>query len=412
MTHSATEIKIGSETLLRAPKRPVRLLPSRGMLKFIAFRLFMSVIALLVLVTVLHLYVGMLMPGDYVSQFYGMSVADKEEMRHDLGLDLPPVQQYFHWLGRVVRGDLGNSFRGAPVRMMIGWALPRTLLIFLTGLGIAFAVGYWLGKAVGWHGPGPLSDTATIAVLTMYAFFPPALAYILNFFLAQKWGLLPASLDLFWSEFELKFPTARADSIYASMVITLIVITLAVFVLLGLVRRITRRHIPGFVTALLIIFGWFAVWGVLGYAEPGLQLIRIAVVPIFAMTLLSMGDVMVISRASMVDTLHEQYVQTARAKGLRNNTIRDYHAGPNAFLPVLSKMVISLPYLLGGLSIIEYATGWPGIGGSIFVAAAEQDVPLMMGYLLMLGLLTLVCRLVLDILYAYLDPRIRFGSGN
>jgi peptide/nickel transport system permease protein len=412
MTQSASKIQVGTEMLNRAPERPVRLLPGRGMLKFIALRLITSALALLVLATVLHFYIGILMPGDYVSQFFGMPIADKEEMRHDLGLDLPPAQQYFHWLGRLVRGDLGDSFRGGSVLMHIGAALPRTLLVFLTGLGIAFAFGHWLGKAVGWHGPGPLSDTATIAVLTMYAFFPPALAYIMNFFLAQKWGILPPSLDFFWDQFTVRFPQADPEAIYTSMVIGLIVITVVVFLVLGVIRRMTRRHIPGFVPVVLILGGWLTSWVVFGYAAPGLQLIRLAIVPIIAMTLLSMGDVMVISRASMVDTLHEQYVQTARAKGLRDGAVRDRHAGPNAFLPVLSKIVISLPYLLGGLAIIEYSVNWPGIGGSIFTAAAVQDVPLMMGYLLFLGLLTLICRLVLDILYAYLDPRIRFGGGD
>jgi peptide/nickel transport system permease protein len=398
--------------LRRAPKRPVRFLPGRGMMKFIAMRLVTSLLALLVLATVLHFYIGILMPGDYVSQFYGMPIAEKEAMRHELGLDLPPAQQYFHWLGRLVRGDLGDSFQGGSVLTHIGAALPRTLLVFLTGLGIAFAFGHWLGKAVGWHGPGPLSDSATIAVLTMYAFFPPALAYILNFFLAQKWGILPSSLDFFWDQFTAKFPAANPEVIYTSMVISLVVSTIAVFLVLGLIRRFTRRHIPGFVPVILIIGGWLTAWIMLGYAAPGLQLISLAVVPIFAMTMLTMGDVMVISRASMVDTLHEQYVQTARAKGLRDGAVRDRHAGPNAFLPVLSKMVISLPYLLGGLAIIEYSVNWPGIGGSIFTAAAVQDVPLMLAYLMFLGLLTLVCRFVLDILYAYLDPRIRFGSGD
>jgi peptide/nickel transport system permease protein len=205
---------------------------------------------------------------------------------------------------------------------------------------------------------------------------------------------------------------ASPEAIYTSMVISLVVITITVFLVLALIRRFARRHIPGFVPVILIIAGWLAAWIVLGYAAPGLQLISLAIVPIFAMTMLTMGDVMVISRASMVDTLHEQYVQMARAKGLRDGAVRDHHAGPNAFLPVLSKMVISLPYLLGGLAIIEYSVNWPGIGGSIFTAAAVQDVPLMLGYLMFLGLLTLVCRLVLDILYAYLDPRIRFGSGD
>jgi peptide/nickel transport system permease protein len=398
--------------LRRAPKRPVRLLPGRGMLKFIAVRLITSLLALLVLATVLHFYIGILMPGDYVSQFFGMPIADKEEMRRDLGLDLPPAQQYFHWLARVVRGDLGDSFRGGSVLMHIGSALPATLVVFLTGLGIAFAFGHWLGKAVGWHGPGPLSDSTTIVVLTMYAFFPPALAYILNFLLAGKLGFLPGTPDMFWNDYYISFPETDPAVVFRSMVINLIAITVFIFVLLGLIRRVTRRHIPGFVAVILIMGGWFASWFLMGYGAPGLQLLRLATVPIIAMTLLGMGDVMVISRASMVDTLHEQYVQTARAKGLHDTAVRDRHAGPNAFLPVLSKMVISLPYLLGGLAIIEYATNWPGLGGSIFSAAAVQDVPLILGYLMFLGLLTLVCRLVLDILYAYLDPRIRFGSGD
>jgi peptide/nickel transport system permease protein len=121
---------------------------------------------------------------------------------------------------------------------------------------------------------------------------------------------------------------------------------------------------------------------------------------------------MLIMRTSMTDTLKEDYITTARAKGLPNRLVRDRHAARNALLPVFSRLIVSLPYMLTGLVIIEVAVRWPGLSGSLFGALYQQDMPMVMTGLLVVGLLAAVARLSLDVLYAFLDPRIRYDAGR
>jgi peptide/nickel transport system permease protein len=117
-------------------------------------------------------------------------------------------------------------------------------------------------------------------------------------------------------------------------------------------------------------------------------------------------------QSSMADVLQEEYITTAHAKGLSASTVREKHAARNAILPVLSRLVISLPYLLTGIVIIESSLGWPGMGTTLWNSLYWQDMPLVMDMLLIVGLLSLVARLVLDVLIAYLDPRIRYGQRD
>ena len=114
----------------------------------------------------------------------------------------------------------------------------------------------------------------------------------------------------------------------------------------------------------------------------------------------------------MTEVLGEQYIITAKAKGLAPKQVRDKHASRNAILPVISRIVITIPYLLTGVVIIEHQLNWPGIGTTMFNALYWQDMPMVMGGLMIVGIVALVSRLILDILYAYLDPRVRFGEAE
>jgi peptide/nickel transport system permease protein len=143
-----------------------------------------------------------------------------------------------------------------------------------------------------------------------------------------------------------------------------------------------------------------------------MDVVTVVAVPVITYVLLSFGETMLIMRTSMMDTLKEEYITTAEAKGLPNAVVRDKHAARNALLPVLSRLVVSFPYLLTGLVIIEDTLGWPGMSGMLFNALYNQDVPVVMGGLILVGLLSAGARLILDVLYAYLDPRIRFQAHS
>jgi peptide/nickel transport system permease protein len=125
--------------------------------------------------------------------------------------------------------------------------------------------------------------------------------------------------------------------------------------------------------------------------------------------LMSFSETMLIMRSSMEDIIKEDYISVARAKGIPERVVRDKHAARNAILPVFGRLTVTIPYLLTGIVILEYAFGWPGMGSGLWYAILGLDIPLIMGYLLFIGLVSLFARLALDILHAYLDPRVRFG---
>jgi peptide/nickel transport system permease protein len=142
------------------------------------------------------------------------------------------------------------------------------------------------------------------------------------------------------------------------------------------------------------------------------DLLRSAALPLLTYVLLIFGETMVIMQSTMTEVMKEEYIKAARAKGLPERVVREKHAARNALLPVLSRLFISLPYLLAGIVIIEDSVNWPGMGTMMFTSLYWQDIPVVMGVLLMIGVLALIARLFLDVLTAYMDPRIRFGEGE
>jgi peptide/nickel transport system permease protein len=127
-------------------------------------------------------------------------------------------------------------------------------------------------------------------------------------------------------------------------------------------------------------------------------------------TLLSFGETMLIMQSSMTEVLKEEYINTAHAKGLDPAIVREKHAARNALLPALSRLVISMPYLITGVVIIESAVGWPGMGTAMWNALYWQNMPLVMAVVLIVGVLSLLARLLLDVVIAYSDPRIRYDQ--
>jgi len=118
---------------------------------------------------------------------------------------------------------------------------------------------------------------------------------------------------------------------------------------------------------------------------------------------------MLLTRNSMLETLREDYIMTARAKGLPEKVVRDKHAARNAMLPVITAFVFSLAATLDGGVITETVFSWPGMGLTLLTAATTEDIPMAIGALVFTGGLALTAHLVADILYAYLDPRIRYA---
>lgn len=377
------------------------------MIDFLVRKILSSLLTLLLLTMIVFFLVQVLMPGDYVSMFIGMPLEQKELLRQELGLDLPVWLQYFRWLTGVLTGRLGTSFSGTPVLDAVRSTLPPTLLVFLTGGGIAFLFGHWLGKYTEWRRRWWVSEVSTLGVIGLYAFFPPALTFLLGYLFGNRLGWLPSNQEIFWYLYEKDFPDVRPNAIMSQMVSTLVGVTLAGVLCKEGIYRWKRIRLPGLIMPLLIVAGWIGSWFALGIALPALRLLHFAALPILAFSLLSAGEITILTRVSLAETLHEEYINTARAKGLTEVAVRDRHATRNALLPVVSKAIVSLPYLIAGLAIVEYSLQWNGLGSAVFYATLGQDVPLALGYLLFIGLFAMGARLLLESVYLYLDPRIR-----
>jgi len=275
--------------------------------------------------------------------------------------------------------------------------------VFVVGLGLAYLFGSWLGRIAGWK-RGGRGRALTFMAISTYTIFPPFLGFLLFYFFNSKIAdlrrnLVGASVD--WKLMD-------ETSVMTRMSLTIIVATIAVLVIGALVARVfgKRRLLSPFGKVIAIgavSFGWWAYKGILPYTiDVWLQ----AAIPISAFAILSYGDFLLVMRTSISGVMKDDYVTTATAKGLPSRHVRDRHAGRNAVFPVLGRLIVSIPYLLSGLVIIEQSVGWHGIGTTLFDAVTAQDLPLVMDVLVLIGIFTLVVRLVFEVAQAVLDPRV------
>ncbi|MBW2205143.1 MAG: ABC transporter permease [Deltaproteobacteria bacterium] len=147
-------------------------------------------------------------------------------------------------------------------------------------------------------------------------------------------------------------------------------------------------------------FGWFPINGMIFMYH--------MVLPLSTLFLIHFGAYLLIMRSSMLETLKEDYILTARAKGLTEKVIRNHHAAPNAALPVVTSVGLSLAFSINGGALTETVFTWPGIGRELVSSVSQNDYPLAQACFLMIAGVVLVSNLVVDVLYAYLDPRIRY----
>lgn len=379
----------------------------------------LSLVKLFLFATLMFFFIQILMPGDWVDQFsLFLDRGEREVMRVQLGLDLPIWERYFRWLRQLVTLDLGDSMTGPPIVDILKDVIPPTLFVFVIGTTIAFLIGMWLGKRTAWRGSGFLSSLTTLGGITLFTSFPPWLAYLLAYFLAggrdfvvmgERGGLRSATfrninIDI-WRETEIS-----PSVIVLQMFLTLVIVTAVVLILSRLFERAIRHRVPVLILLLLIVAGTIGSWYLLGNEVLAFDILRLSWLPILTYTLLAFGETMLIMQSSMTEVLKEEYINTAHAKGLPPSTVREKHAARNALLPVLSRLVISMPYLITGVVIIESAVGWPGMGTTMWNALYWQNIPLVMAIVLIVGVLSLVARLALDVLIAFLDPRIRYDQ--
>ncbi len=374
-----------------------------------------SLLKLFLFVTLMFFFVQIVMPGDFVDQFsLTMTVAQREALRAELGLNLPLGQQYLHWLGRLARADLGLSFYGHPINAILRLMIPMTLLVFFNGTIIAFWLGMQLGKVTAWQLPKPISQLITVASVTPLISFPPWIAWLLAYAVGRRVSFLRVGFNSIGVGIlqRLDRDVWRSTTWSPDRVALLISAAFVVGILaVWLINRRQRTSLRASLSALIVLLTTLFVLLIAGALPQALDLMRLAWLPLVTYILISMGETLLIMQTSMRELRNAQFAETARAKGLSPAQVRDRHIVRNALLPVLSRLMITLPFLLTGIVIIEDVLSWPGVGSALWKGLYWQDMPLVLAIMLIVGVLSLVGRLVLDVIYAWLDPRIRFGAS-
>jgi peptide/nickel transport system permease protein len=321
--------------------------------RYIFRRLIQIIIIFFVILTVLFLLFR-LAPGDPVSRMIDpdMTPEDAEILISQLGLDQPLWKQYVYYVKNFFTGNFGDSFHyGQPVVRIIGDRLPNTILLFTSSIILSALVGIFLGKIASWH-KGKKTDTwMTIGALVTHTVFLPWLALIMIWVFAYKLDWFPITGMI-------------SEEVWLDPDVSLL--------------------------------------------AKSLDVLHHMVLPLGTLFLIHFGSYLLIMRSSMLETLKEDYIITARAKGLEENVIRDHHAAPNAALPVVTSVGLSLAFSINGGALTETVFTWPGIGRELVFSVSHNDYPLAQASFLLIAIVVLISNLVVDVLYAYLDPRIRY----
>ncbi len=324
------------------------------MIQYLIKRLLMM-IPLLIGITLITFVVIHVTPGEPVEMQVAMnpkvSAEARERLRKFYELDKPLHVQYYRWVTRLARLDFGRSFSpdGRPVISKIRERLPITVNLNLIALLLEFGLAIPIGVMAATHRDGPLDRWTTVFVFLGFA------------------------TPLFW-------------------------LCLLLMYLFG------------------VKLGWLPISGLhsLGYATHGFlwqtwDLAKHLILPISVATFGSLAGLSRYMRSGMIEVLGQDYITTARAKGLAERTVIYRHALRNALLPAITMLGLSVPGLIGGSVIFESIFSIPGMGQLFYQGVMARDYPLVMGILVITAVLTLIGNLLADLAYAFADPRIRHG---
>jgi peptide/nickel transport system permease protein len=356
-------------------------------------------------------------PGDFGNVYYDnprLTAQERQTLRTELGLDKPAGERYLQWVGNFLRGNLGISLSEYPrtVISIIAERAPRTLALFLTATVLSFYLGFAAGKMLAWKRGGPAEYALTLGGVTLYTVFTPWFGLMMIWLFSVALGLFPAgkfiSVEL-WS----RAPASlTANAVFLPMILTGFLAAALLAAWSRIVRWFSprRRNAVSWTGAAVILLVTLGLWSLSGLGIYALDILYHLALPVITLTLISFAGTMLLTRNSMLETLGEDYIVTARAKGLPEGMIRDQHAARNALLPVLTSFVFSLAFAIDGGIITESIFSWPGMGRTLLAAAQSADIPLAIGALAFTGILALAAHIVADVLYSYLDPRIRYQS--
>ena len=325
---------------------------SSGMLRYALSKLGGALLSI-AMVIVATFFVFRLIPGDPVLAYtrdVPLSPDQINLLRHQMGLDKSVPEQFVDFVIRTVKLDLGTSYEyKRPVLDLIGERVGATLLLAGVGLAIAVSLGLWQGTRAAWHHGGRFDKISTGISLVLWSVPTFWLGLILLLVFAAGIGPIPGI-----------FPTRGIESVDAPDGIAYL-----------------------FDVALHMVL-------------PCITLVAV----VYAQYLLVM-------RSSLLEEIGQDYVNTARAKGLKDEDIRRRHAVPNALLPTITLVFIHIGFVVGGAVTVEAVYSWPGLGLLFYKAIKGPDFAVMQGTFMVVCVAVIIMNALADLAYHYIDPRVR-----
>ncbi len=306
--------------------------------KYLFRRTLRTFLTLWVLLTLL--FVLMRLSGDPIRSVFenGTPQYIIDYYRKKWGLDRPVLQQYFEYLGNILKGDLGRSFfDGRPVLDHIGEALPNTLKLGL----ISFLVSSLGGLALG------------------------------------LWAAL------------------KQGSFIDRMIVTITVLSYSM-----------PNYFLGIIMILVLSLGfrWLPTGGMGDWKN--------YIMPVITLATPAAAYIARFARSALLDVLRQPYLRTANAKGVKWFRRISWHALPNAAIPIVTILGLQLGWIIGGAAVVEIVFSWPGIGRMLVTAVGKRDFEMVQGVVLIIGLSVTLTNFLVDLLYALLDPRIKYSKES
>lgn len=324
------------------------------MLKYIGRRL-LHLIPVLIIISIVIFTIVEIMPGDPVNAYLGQgsetTVEQQQQIRAILGVDQPAPVRYFKWLGRMVRGDFGKSIKyRRPVKDVMATFIWNSFILNIAAMVLAFAIAIPVGIRSAVHKYGWFDNFWTVFSLTgvsMPSFF---FALLLVFYIAIPVKWIPLN---------------------------------------------------GMRTVLLAAKGYPSKW-----AEIKDILIHM-ILPVTVLTISSLASLTRYVRNSVAEVINQDYIRTARSKGLTEKVVIYKHAFRNALLPIVTLLGMYIPGLFGGSILLETVFIWPGIGNVLFTSIGDRDYSMLMAANVFYAVLMLAGNLLADVAYAFVDPRVK-----
>jgi peptide/nickel transport system permease protein len=323
-----------------------------GLKGFILRKLVAAILTIAAIICV-NFFIFRMAPGDPIRMMFRdprVSAENLELIKQKFGLDKSLGGQFAAYVKNLAQGDLGISFsQREPVLEVLAKKIPNTLLLVVTALLLAVLVGVTLGAWSGWYSGTKLDTFILTASVTMYS-----------------------------------IPT----------------FALGIILLLAFAYTITIFPLGGIVTPASGYEGFEHIRDVAWHMF----------LPALSIVAWYVGEYVLLTRSAMIDVMNQEFITTARAKGLKKFNILRNHALRNALLPVITITGVNLGFAVAGVIEAETVFSWPGVGRLVYDAVSKRDYPLLQGVFLLFAFSVVLANLAIDLVYGYVDPRIKVGE--